>query len=266
MKPDLALEGDFEFFSTRRHGEVIWMNFSKNLLILATRFKNRETLLHYLDTVERNDEIKVLVLYSSLAESGHREYVQFFEEARKVDNKNTIKILCNVYSEIILKLFSLNKIVIHVTSDRVIPLFLNVSLACDYRIAADNTIYENSYLDMGVVPIGGGPFFLSKLLGPGKAYELLLLTRQYSADDALAWGIVDRVIPMADLETEALKTAHRFGDVPAMTLMGIKRTLRFSDADLKHYLDHEQRELFRILYHPAFRKAGAEACRLTNPA
>jgi len=252
MKRTPELEVDYAFFSTRRHDEVIWMDFQKNLLLQATSFKNRDALLLYLDHLAECPEIKVIIIHSSLEESGHREYMEFFEQARSPGNLINLKILCNVYSEVIMKLFTLNKIVIHITRNHVIPLFLNVSLACDYRIAAEDTIYENSYLDVGVVPMGGGPFFLSKLLGQGKAYELLVLTRRYTADDALAYGIIDKVVPVAELETEALAIAHQFGNVPEMTLAGLKRVLNFTNADLGRYLEYENRELFRIISHPAF--------------
>lgn len=248
------LEVDYTFFSTRRHGEVIWMNFKKNLLIQSAHFKNRDALLHYLDHLSKCGEIKVLVIHSALEESGHREYMELFESAKSPDVAARLKILCNVYSEIVMKLFTCNKIVIHVTSNRVIPLFLNVSLACDYRIAAENTIYENSYLDVGVMPIGGGPFFLSKMLGPGKAYEFLVLTRRYTAYEAMAWGIVEKVVPLPDLESEALHLAHQFGKVPATTLMGVKRVLNFNNSDFEDYLKFENRELFRIISSPAFRE------------
>jgi len=46
----------------------------------------------------------------------------------------------------------------------VLPLFLNISLAYDYRIVADNTVFENLCLEYGLVPKGGGAFFLTKIL------------------------------------------------------------------------------------------------------
>jgi len=59
---------------------------------------------------------------------------------------------------------NLNKIVVHADGGRVIPLFMNVSLACDYRIVADNTVFQNPCIELGLAPKGGSGFFLSKML------------------------------------------------------------------------------------------------------
>jgi len=68
----------------------------------------------------------------------------------------------------------LNKIVVHADSGEVIPLFLKVNLACDYRVVAENTVFRNPCLELGLDPKGGGGFFLSKMLGRSKALEVLL--------------------------------------------------------------------------------------------
>ena len=75
----------------------------------------------------------------------------------------------NVIDQLVLAIMGLNKIVIHANSGKVISTFLNISLACDYSIIADNTVFQNPYIDLGTVPKGDGAFFLSKKLGASKA-------------------------------------------------------------------------------------------------
>ncbi|MBC2715925.1 MAG: enoyl-CoA hydratase/isomerase family protein [Desulfobacteraceae bacterium] len=253
MKDKKLLEVDFDFFSTRLFDEVVWINFQKNLLIQATSLENRDVLLSYLDKVSACDFIKVIVLRSSLEESGHKEFINFFKVIKSKERNLDLHRLYNVYASLILKINALNKIVVHSTGGDVIPLFLNMSLACDYRIAAENTIFRNSHLDIGVLPIGGGPYFLSRKIGPGKAYELLVLKKEYSAAEGIQYGIVDKIVPLAELETETLKIAHHFGRVPAKTLIGIKRLVNFSTKDLKSYFDFENQEMFRIIHDNEFR-------------
>jgi len=53
-----------------------------------------------------------------------------------------------------LKLVNLNKLVVHAGSGNVILLYMNLSLACDYRIVADNTVYQNPNIELDVVPNG----------------------------------------------------------------------------------------------------------------
>ena len=116
----------------------------------------------------------------------------------------------------------MNKVVIHTTSGNVIPLFLNTSLACDYRIAADNTVFKNAYLDMGVLPIGGGAYFLSRLMGEGKSLELLALKKEYTAADALEYGLIDKILPLHALESQTIELAHQFENVAGTDPCGIK--------------------------------------------
>ena len=249
------LEVEFKFFSTKIYENVLWINLQKNILIQTPSFENRDTLLAYLDKVAASDFIKAIVICSSLEESGHQAIIDFFKTIRSKQNSQDLQRLCNAYASIIIKIKELNKIVVHAAFGNVIPLFLNLSLACDYRIAADNTVYKNSYLDYGVLPIGGGAYFLSKIIGPGKTWELLTLTREYTAEEAMVYGIVDKIVPAAGFQDEVLRVAHQFGEVPGTTLAGLKRLIQFSANDLKDYLEYENQEFFKIVHQHAYRQA-----------
>lgn len=244
-----TMEVDFDFFSTRFREGVLWMDFQKKLLIQsATDLGCRDALLSYLERVFAYDAVKVLVFRSFLDASGHQEYLRFFQSVASRQHDLDLHRLFNFYASLVMKLCEMNKVIIHATSGNVIPLFLNTSLACDFRIAADNTIYKNTYLDLGILPIGGGAFFLSRLMGPGKALELMTLKNEFTAKDALAYGIIDKVLPEADFEAAIIETARRFESVAGSTLSGLKRLLRFSSRDLKKYLEFEDQEFFRIVH------------------
>jgi len=255
MKQHPAIEVEFKFFSTKIFDDVLWINFQKNLLIQSTSLENRDTLLAYLDKVAACDFIKAIVICSSLEESGHQAYINFFQAIKSKQNNLGLQRLCNAYASFILKIKELNKIIIHTACGNVLPLFLNLSLVCDYRIAADNTVYKNSYLDMGVLPIGGGAYFLSKMIGPGKTWELLALKKEYAAEEAMAYGIIDKIVPLNGFQPEVLRVAHQFGEVPGTTLSGLKRLIQFSTNDLKDYLEYENQEFFKIVHQHSYKQA-----------
>jgi len=237
-----------DLFSTEQIDEIVILRFKEDLLFRITDLSVRDAMIDYLDSVSENDSIKVIVIFSSPKKSGIEEYFEFFQKLSKSTwDENTIHRLCNVVDQFILKIMNLNKIVVHANSGRVISLFLNISLACDYRIIADNTVFQNPYIELGLVPKGGGPFFLSRMLGLSKTYEILLSNEDLTADEALRLGIVDQVVPSNELEGAALEVAHRFALKPVQTLAGIKRLLNYSAKDLKDYLDLENKELLRIV-------------------
>lgn len=253
MNDKNSFEVDFEFFSSQFSGDILWINFQKNLFIQATNLSNRDALLSFLERVAACDYIKVIVFRSFLEKSGHSEYINFFQTIKSRQSNLDLHRLFNFYASLILQLSEINKIIVHSTSGNVIPLFLNTSLACDYRIAADNTVFKNAYLDMGLVPIGGGAFFLSRMMGEGKALELLALKKEYTAADALEYGIIDMILPLKTLDSGTLEFAREFEKVAEPTLSGLKRLLRFSSKDLKQYLEFENQEFFKIIHRHSFR-------------
>lgn len=235
-------------FTGRRYDEVVVLRFKKNLLFRLTDLEAKSRIFNYLDQVAAGEAIKVLLIASALDKQGRDEYVDFYENIFHSEfERGGLLRMCNAINQFILKIRSLNKVVIHVDSGEVIMMFLNLSLACDYRIVADNTVFQNPCLDLGLVPKGGGPYFLSRMLGAGKAFEILSSCQDIRAREALELGLVDQVVPVDQLEEAALATAHRFCRNSSHSMAGIKRLLNFSLKDLPEYLEYENQELLRII-------------------
>ena len=145
----------------------------------------------------------------------------------------------NVINQIILKIVELNKIVIYANSGKILPHFLNVSFAADFTIFADNAVIQNPCIEMGLVPKGGGAYFLSKMLGKPKVYDFLLSEKEMTAHDAIQMGIVNEVVPVGALEERAMEVAERFAKMPSTSLWGIKKLINYSCKDLSDYLEFE---------------------------
>jgi len=250
--PNFDLQCDF--FSARRLEDVVVLRFKKNLLLHATDFSFRDKVLGYFDLVSGNDSIKVVVIISSSEKRGSEEYFDFFHQALKQKwNRFPVHRMHNVFAQVIMKILSLNQIVIHANRGRVISLFLNVSLACDHRLVSSCTVYQNPYLKHGLVPIGGGAFFLSKMLGSSKAYEILLSKNDITAQEAMRLGIVDKVVSPDKLEESALEVARRFAQKPARSLAGVKRLVNYSTKDIKDYMELEYQEFTRMVEEKHYR-------------
>jgi len=244
MRRRFDLAGDFDFYTGEIIDNILLLNLKDKIMFRATNLKAKSVILDYLDQVSRTDSIKVVLIVSYPKKSGREEYFEFFNQvANAVIDFNAVYKLFHAVDDIILKLKEINQIVIHVESGNVLPLFLNISLACDYRIAADNTVFQNPCLEYGLVPKGGGAFFLSKILGVSRAYKIMLSEEDLGAGEALKLGLVDEVVPLAELNDTAIKVAGRFARKPVSSLRCCKRLLNYSYKDLREYLEFETDEL-----------------------
>jgi 2-(1,2-epoxy-1,2-dihydrophenyl)acetyl-CoA isomerase len=248
MRKKACLDKECEFFTAERREEIVILRLKENLLFRATDLGERDKVIDYLDQVSITDSIKVVVFMCSPEVKGSEEYFDFYHRVLSSRFYNTdVHRLHNVFTQIILRIVELNKIVVHANRGKVISLFLNVSLACDYRIVADNTVFQNPYHKLGLVPVGGGAFFLSRRLGRSKALEILLSDTDITAVEAMKLGIVDKVVPHEELEKAAVDTARNFAQKPARSLAGLKKLINYSLIDLKNYMAIEYRELIKVL-------------------
>jgi enoyl-CoA hydratase/carnithine racemase len=112
---------------------------------------------------------------------------------------------------------------------------LELALACDLRIAADSARVGQPEILLGIIPGAGATQRLPRLVGPARAKELIWSGRQVKVDEALAMGLVDRVVPADELEDAALAWAGSFAS-GAVAAIGLAK--RVIDAGLDHPLEY----------------------------
>ncbi len=241
-----------DFFVSEIHQEILWLRFSGNFFHNITSFDKRDFLGDYFQRVKKNDYIKTVVFETNYSESGVDEYVDFFlshtDEASLFGGTRLLEInkLSNIINQTLINMLELNKFTIQLCQGATLSIFMNIGFACDYRIVGENTVFHNAFKKIGGLPLGGGSFFLSKLLGRSRANQLILLEDEIPAEKALELGIVDRVVPQSALESTALQAAQKISQVQPRTLSGVKRLTNFSVQELKVYLARETDELQRV--------------------
>jgi len=104
----------------------------------------------------------------------------------------------------------------------------NIPLACDLVLAARSARFIQAFCKIGLIPDSGGTFFLPRLVGMARAKALTLLGEPLSAEDALQWGLIYRVVDDNELRTEALKLARHLATQPTYGLALIKQSLNAS--------------------------------------
>ena len=102
---------------------------------------------------------------------------------------------------------------------------LELALACDLRVVADNVRLGLPEVQLGIIPGGGGTERLPRLVGPARAKELILTGRHVLAEEALAIGLADRVVPAGDVYKTALELASGFSRGALLAQAAAKRAI-----------------------------------------
>lgn len=105
---------------------------------------------------------------------------------------------------------------------------LDLALACDIRIASTAAKVGETYIKLGLNPGNGGTYFLPRLVGSGIAAEMALTGDLYDAEQALAMGLVNRVVAPESLLDEAVALAARIAERPRLAIEATKQQLRQS--------------------------------------
>ncbi|HEY1119051.1 MAG TPA: enoyl-CoA hydratase-related protein [Acidimicrobiales bacterium] len=116
-----------------------------------------------------------------------------------------------------------------------------LALAADVRIAGEKAVLGQPEVLLGLIPGAGGTQRLPRLVGPSKGKDLIFTGRFVQADEALAIGLVDRVVPDADVYTEAVAWASQFSAAAALTIRAAKECIdRGLETDIDTGLELER--------------------------
>jgi enoyl-CoA hydratase/carnithine racemase len=131
-----------------------------------------------------------------------------------------------------------------------------LALAADVRFAAEDAQLGQPEVLLGIIPGAGGTQRLARLVGPSRAKDLIFTGRFVTADEALAIGLVDRVVPKEQVLEEAVAWAAQFSGAAALALRAAKESVdRGLEVDLDTGLEIE-RAAFAALFATEDRTAG----------
>lgn len=144
----------------------------------------------------------------------------------------------------ILNLLQMPKPVIAAVNGVVAGGAMGLFLAADIAIAAESATFVMAYTGIGVCPDGASTFFVPRLLGSRRALELMLTNRRLSAKEALDWGLVNQVVPDADLAATVRAQAERLSSGPTLAYAEVRALVRQSFSNtIEAQLEQEARAL-----------------------
>lgn len=120
---------------------------------------------------------------------------------------------------------NLDKLTIAAINGIAIQTGFSLALSCDFRIAAQSARMGSATLRFGLLPDEGGQYLLVQLLGVAKTLEFLLKKEIVTADEALALGLVNEVVPGEELEARTIELATELANGPQVAMRLLKRSV-----------------------------------------
>jgi 2-(1,2-epoxy-1,2-dihydrophenyl)acetyl-CoA isomerase len=144
------------------------------------------------------------------------------------------------YNPIIRLITGMEKPVIALVNGVAAGAGMSLALACDFKVMSSSAKLIQAFVKIGLVPDSGSSFFLPRLVGYAKAFELAALGSEVSAEEALRLGIVNRVFPDETFAEESGKILTHFASGPTEAYSLIKRMLKHSSkSSLEESLEYE---------------------------
>ncbi len=133
---------------------------------------------------------------------------------------------------------------------------LTITLQCDIRIAAEEARFSLPFVTFGIVPEAGSTYFLSRLVGIAKACELVFTGKTITAKEAKEIGLVNEVVPGAELKEATYKLAKRIAQAPPLAIRMAKKGLyQGLEASIKDQIEFEKSTLMTLMRTEDFQEA-----------
>ncbi|MFH8237613.1 enoyl-CoA hydratase/isomerase family protein [Streptomyces sp. NPDC018321] len=163
-----------------------------------------------------------------------KEHIGLLATDRETGSGQTMSTVREHYNPIVRALAGASKPVVAAVNGVAAGAGFGFALAADYRIVADTASFNTSFAGVALTADSGISWTLPRVVGPGRAADLLLFPRGIKAQEAYELGIANRVVPAADLRAEAEKVARTLAEGPTVAYAALKESVAFA---LTHSLD-----------------------------
>jgi 2-(1,2-epoxy-1,2-dihydrophenyl)acetyl-CoA isomerase len=222
---------------------------------VATITLNRPKALNALDTelaislsdilhqVERDRTVRVVILRGAGAgfmAGGDLKFFAGMLDREPEQRRAEFRSLIHRFHESVLAIRRMPKPVVAAVHGAVAGAGLSIALACDLTVASDDAYFTLAYCNIGTSPDGGSTFALPRVVGVKKAMEIAMLGDRFDAHTALGLGLLNRVVPTAEFDSEVATLAKRLAGGPTVALAHTKRLINNSlEATVETQLERE---------------------------
>ncbi len=198
---------------------IAWVTLNNPKARNALSAQMRIDLRDVIGDLEHDDAVRCVVLRGAGDHFMAGGDIRAMKERLDIDKETRKRVVIEGIHAIHLPVFAIRRMrkpVIASVRGAAAGFGLGLVAACDLAIAADDAFFTLAYCHIGASPDGGSSYFLARTLGMKQAMELALLGDRFGADRALELGILNRVVPAADLEAETRALAERLAAGPTV--------------------------------------------------
>ncbi|MCG8971877.1 enoyl-CoA hydratase/isomerase family protein [Streptomyces sp. CL12-4] len=156
-----------------------------------------------------------------------KEHIGLLAADRETGEGRTMSTVREHYNPIVRALAEAPKPVVAAVNGVAAGAGFGFALAADYRIVAETAAFNTSFAGVALTADSGVSWTLPRVVGPGRAADLLLFPRSIKAQEAYELGIANRVVPAADLRAEAERTARALAEGPTVAYAALKEAMAF---------------------------------------
>lgn len=258
-----AAQAEADAIRTETDGPLLWIRIDRAAKRNAITSAMYARLTEALDEADRTPSVRTVVITGfngtdhDVFSSGN-DLADFLANPPKDESSNTVQFLK--------ALARFSKPLVAAASGPAVGIGMTLLLHCDLVYAADNARFQFPFTGLGVVPEAGSTQLLPRSVGHVKASELFLLGEPFTAAQALEWGLVNAVVPAAEVEALARTRALKLAAQPAAALRATKALIRSSrNADLNAVILNEMQVFAERLFSPEAQEAVAAFLQKRKP-
>lgn len=245
----------YENILLERRGRVALVTINRPEKLNALNIKTREELADVLAELRVDDEIRVVVLTGA----GEKAFVagadiNEFAGRTAVQQRAVMKA-----KSIFTAAEEFPKPLIAMINGFCLGGGCELALSCDLRVASEKARFGQPEINLGIIPGGGGTQRLTRLIGEGKAMEMILTGNMIDAQEAHRLGLVNQVAPVAELEAKTMELANKIAEKSPVALAMAKTAVKnAARTTLREGLDAEI-DLFALCFSSEDKEEGVRA-------
>ena len=210
-------------------------------------------LMDALDAFDKDDAVGAMVI------TGNDKAFAAGADIKEMADESALDMTRNDHLAVFGRIRTIQKPIIAAVSGWALGGGCELALSCDMIIASESAKFGLPEVTIGVIPGAGGTQRLVRAVGKSIAMEMILNDRKINAQEALHFGLVNRVAPLSDYLNEALKLAEEIASRAPLAIRAAKRAINHSyESFLKDGLDDE-RQIFYNLFGTEDQKEGMKA-------